>query len=70
MGMRRSRYVELQKTPLQHVITAAAMNLMRAVAWQLGIPHAATRQSPFAVLMASAAWMSAEHEFASGIKTA
>jgi transposase len=55
MGMRRSRYVGLQKTHLQHVITAASINLVRAVAWQLGVPHAATRQSPFAVLMASAA---------------
>jgi hypothetical protein len=49
MGMRRSRYVGLQKAQLQHVITAAAMNLLRAVAWQLGfhMPLLVTLPLPF-----------------------
>ncbi|MBN2390256.1 MAG: transposase, partial [Anaerolineae bacterium] len=32
-GMRRSRYLGLAKTHLQHLATAAAMNLPRAVQW-------------------------------------
>jgi transposase len=33
LGMRRSRYRGIAKTHLQHVMTAAAMNLMRVMAW-------------------------------------
>ena len=32
-GLRRSRYIGLAKTRLQHILTAAAMNLTRTVAW-------------------------------------
>ncbi len=44
-GLRRSRYFGQAKTHLQHVATAAAMNLMRLVHWISGEPLAATRQS-------------------------
>jgi len=53
LGMRRSRYIGLTKTHLQHVITAAAMNVMRAVAWLEEKPRAQTRMSPFATLAAA-----------------
>jgi transposase len=48
--LRRSRYVGLAKTHLQHVAMATAMNLTRVVAWLTGIPKAQTRQSRFAAL--------------------
>ena len=32
-GMRRSRYIGLAKTHLQHLGIAAAMNVVRAIAW-------------------------------------
>lgn len=51
-GMRRSRYIGLKKTHLQHVITAAATNLVRWWAWATETPHAQTRQSRFARLAA------------------
>lgn len=54
-GLRRSRYVGLAKTHLQHVLTAVALNLVRLGAWLAGIPLAPTRQSTFAQLMAQAA---------------
>ncbi|PVE20700.1 hypothetical protein DC522_30760 [Microvirga sp. KLBC 81] len=41
----------LAKTHLQHVLTAAAMNLMRLGAWFAGTPLARTRQSAFTKLM-------------------
>ena len=49
-GLRRSRYRGLAKTHLQHVATAAAVNLERLAAWFRSIPHAATRTSRFAAL--------------------
>jgi len=45
MGLRRSRYIGQNKTHLQHVATAAAMNLVRLDRWLNGIPHARTRHS-------------------------
>ncbi len=50
LGMRRTRYRGLAKTHLQHLLTAAAMNLTRAINWLAGIPKATTRISPFAAL--------------------
>jgi transposase len=50
LGMRRTRYIGLAKTHLQHVATAAAMNLARLFAWLQGKPRAKTRISPFAAL--------------------
>ena len=49
-GLRRSRYRGLAKTHLQHVATAAAVNLERLAAWFRAAPHAATRTSRFAGL--------------------
>jgi transposase len=49
-GLRRCRYVGLAKAHLQHVITAAAMNLSRLAAWLAEAPHAKTRASRFARL--------------------
>lgn len=48
--LRRARYIGLAKTHLQHVITAAAMNLSRVAAWLDKIPRSQTRRSNFAAL--------------------
>ncbi|MBK9054973.1 MAG: IS1182 family transposase [Chloroflexi bacterium] len=52
-GLRRARYVGLAKTHLQHVATAAAINLTRLVSWFHEIPKGKTRQSNFLALAAS-----------------
>ena len=49
-GLRRTRYRGLQKTHLQHVATAAAINIDRIVAWLDERPRAQTRTSRFAAL--------------------
>src|SRR5579883_108113 len=49
-GLRRSRYLGLAKTRLQHLLTSTAMNIVRMVAWLQGVPHAKTRVSRFAAL--------------------
>ena len=49
-GLRRSRYRGLDKTHLQHVASAAAINIDRLVAWFDGRPLAKTRTSRFAAL--------------------
>jgi transposase len=51
LHLRRARYIGLAKTHLQHVLTAAAMNLIRLGAWLGGTPLARTRQSAFTKLM-------------------
>jgi transposase len=51
-GLRRSRYRGLARTHLQHVATAAALNLERLAAWFPAVPRAATRTSRFAALAA------------------
>ncbi|WP_414475302.1 transposase [Microvirga sp. M2] len=51
LHLRRSRYIGLAETHLQHVLTAAAMNLIRQGDWFAGTPLARTRQSAFAKLM-------------------
>jgi hypothetical protein len=51
LHLRRSRYIGLAKTHLQHVLTAAAMNLIRRGAWFAGTPLARTRQSASTRLM-------------------
>ena len=48
--LRRCRYVGLAKVHLQHVITAAAMNLSRLASWLSEAPRAKTRTSRFARL--------------------
>ena len=55
MHLRRARYVGLAKTHLQHVLTAAAINLARLAAWLAGETRAQTRQSTFVRLMAQPA---------------
>jgi hypothetical protein len=52
MHLRRARYIGLAKVHLQHVLTAAALNLVRVAAWLVGHPLALTRQSAFVRLMA------------------
>jgi transposase len=51
--LRRSRYIGLAKTHVQHIATAAAINLARLADWFAGIPKAQTRQTTFAALAAS-----------------
>lgn len=50
LGMRRTRYRGIAKTHLQHLLTAAAMNLTRVMNWLAGVPKSTTRISPFAAL--------------------
>lgn len=49
-AVRRSRYVGQERTHLQHVMTAAAMNVMRMLHWLAEVPKAKTRPSAFARL--------------------
>jgi transposase len=49
-GLRRTRYWGVAKTHLQHVATAAAINIDRIVAWLAERPRAQTRTSRFAAL--------------------
>ena len=51
-GLRQARYRGLAKTGLQHIATAAAVNLDRMAAWFAGRPLAPTRTSRFAELAA------------------
>ena len=53
LGMRRTRYRGLDKVHLQHLMTAAAMNLMRVIDWLSGKERATTRKSAFARLAAA-----------------
>lgn len=49
-NLRRSRYIGMTKTRLQHLIIATATNLIRVVVWLLELPRSRTRQSAFAAL--------------------
>jgi transposase len=49
-GLRQSRYIGLAKTHLQHIATAAAINLSRLFDWLRAVPRSQTRQSRFAAL--------------------
>ena len=49
--MRRSRYIGLAKTHLQHIFIATAMNLWRIVDWLNEVPLSKTRQAAFVRLM-------------------
>jgi transposase len=51
-GLRRCRYIGLAKARLQHVATAAAINVYRLSDWLGGVPRAGTRTSPFVRLVA------------------
>lgn len=48
--LRRSRYIGLKKTHLQHIMTATAMNASRLLAWLMAVPLDGTRTSRFAAL--------------------
>jgi transposase len=50
LDLRRSRYIGLAKTHLQHLLTAAALNIIRIVDWINETPRAPTRISHFAAL--------------------
>jgi transposase len=52
-GLRRSRYVGLAKTHLQHVLTAIAIDMARLADWFEGTEIASTRCSAFAALAPS-----------------
>jgi transposase len=54
-GLRRARYIGLAKTHLQHLLTAAAINLARVDNWLSGVPLATTRISSFKALQTQAA---------------
>ncbi len=49
-GLRKARYLGLAKVHLQHILTAAAVNLARLVAWISEVPLAGTRISRFATI--------------------
>lgn len=53
-GLRRSRYIGLAKTHLQHILTAAAIDLMRIADWLVEAPRTQTRCSRFAALAPAA----------------
>ncbi|MFJ7497656.1 transposase [Streptomyces sp. NPDC097727] len=53
-GMRRTRYRGLRQTRLAHVLTAAAVNLIRLEAWWNETPVARTRTSRLAALALAA----------------
>ena len=48
--LRRCRYIGLARTGLQHILTAAALNVARVDAWFTGHPVAETRVHNFAAL--------------------
>ena len=50
-GMRQSRYRGMQKTHLQHVMIATAINIVRTLAWLDEEPLASTRTSKFSALL-------------------
>lgn len=52
LGMRRSRYRGLEKTHLQHVFTAMAMNVTRVLNWYNEVPRSQTRITRFGQLAA------------------
>ena len=52
-GVRRARYRGLERTHLQHLATAAAINFTRAADWLSGLRPETTRIEPFAALALS-----------------
>jgi transposase len=45
--LRRTRYIGLAKTHLQHILVAAALNLRRITDWLMDVPRGHTRTAPF-----------------------
>jgi transposase len=54
-GLRKARYIGSAKTHLQHLLTAAAINLVRVDNWLSGVPLAKNRISRFKSLQPKAA---------------
>jgi len=54
-GLRRSRYRGLARTHLQHLASAAALNIIRSVAWLRGERPVVTSVSPFVALASQVA---------------
>lgn len=52
LSARRSRYRGMTKTHFQHLVTAAAINLLRVLDWLNGVPPSTTPKSHFARLAA------------------
>jgi transposase len=52
--LRRTRYRGLPRVRLGHILTAVGLNVLRLGEWLLETPHAKTRITPFARLMANA----------------
>jgi DDE family transposase len=50
MGLRQARYLGLQKTHLQHTLTAVAINVVRIDAFLTDTPQGQTRRSAFSAL--------------------
>ena len=50
LGMRFARYIGRSKVHLQHLMTAAALNLLRVLDWLADKPRSSTRTSSFARL--------------------
>ena len=50
-GLRHAHYIGLAKTHLQHLLTAAAINLKRLFNWLVEMSQAKTRVSQYARLM-------------------
>ena len=53
-GLRQARYIGLARTRLQHLATAAAINVIRLGEWWAGTPPGTTRRSHFANLQEAA----------------
>jgi transposase len=53
MGLRQSRYIGLPRTSLQHLATAAAINLFRVFDWLSGVRPAVTPVPAFVALAAT-----------------
>ena len=53
-GLRQCRYIGEAKAHLQHLLTAAAINVVRRSEWWAGTPLAKTRRSRFAALQPAA----------------
>src|SRR6266700_3789806 len=53
-GLRQARYIGLARTHLQHIATAAAINIIRLGEWWAGTPPGTTRRSHFADLQLAA----------------
>lgn len=53
--LRHARYIGLAKTHLQHVLTAAALNVVRVAHWLEEPQLATTRRAPFVTLLPQAA---------------